>query len=132
MTTPEPDAPAEPTIAAGGNDTADDSRPTARRESRWSKLNRTNRIAALVLGGVASVFVAALIFGAGVLVGAEFGDSEGHHHGSETSGYDAGGHDGSGEHEGDGSDDDRDRGGDSGSEGNDEAPGSPAPATPRP
>jgi hypothetical protein len=86
------------------------------------------------------VFIAALIFGAGVLVGAEFGDSEGHHRGSETSGYERGGDDGSGEHEGDGSDGDRDRGGDSGSEGNDrggdsgsdEAPGSSAPATPRP
>jgi len=81
-------------------------------------LNRTNRIAALVLGGVASVFVAALIFGAGVLAGAEFGDSEGHHRGSETADYGAGGGDGSGEHEGSGSEGNGDRGGDSGSEGN--------------
>jgi hypothetical protein len=132
MTTPEPDAPAEPAIGAGENVTADDSTPTPRRQSRWSKLNRTNRIAALVLGGVASVFVAAIIFGAGVLVGAEFGGSEGHHRGSETSGYEGGGDDGSGEHEGDGSDGDRDGGGDSGSAGDEEAPGSSAPATPRP
>jgi len=144
MTTPEPDTAAEPTITAGDHDTADDSTPTPRRQSRWSKLNRTNRIAALVLGAVASVFVAALIFGAGVLVGAEFGDSEGHHRGSEMSEYGAGGHDGSGEHGGDsGSEGNGDRGGDSGSEGNrdrgasdqepqPEAPESSAPATPRP
>jgi len=106
-------------------------------------LNRTNRIAAFVLGGVASVFVAALIFGAGVLVGAEFGDSEGHHRGSETADYGAGDGDGSGEHEGSGSEGNGDRGGDSGAEGNSdrgesdqqpppEAPASSAPATPRP
>ena len=122
MTSQEPGTAAEPTTTAGDHDTAVDSTPPSRRQSRWSKLNRTNRIAAFVLGGVASVFVAALIFGAGVLVGAEFGDSEGHHRGSEGNG---------------------DRGGDSGSEGHrdrgesdqqprPEAPASSAPATPRP
>jgi hypothetical protein len=146
MTSQEPGTAAEPTTTAGDHhDTAVDSTPPSRRQSRWSKLNRTNRIAALVLGGVASVFVAALIFGAGVLVGAEFGDSEGHHRGSETADYGAGGGDGdgSGEHEGSGSEGNGDRGGDSGSEGNrdrgesdqqprPEAPASSAPATPRP
>ena len=143
MATQEPGTAAEPTTTAGDHDTAVDSTPPSRRQSRWSKLNRTNRIAAFVLGGVASVFVAALIFGAGVLVGAEFGDSEGHHRGSETADYGAGGGDGSGEHEGSGSEGNGDRGGDSGSEGNrdrgesdqqprPEAPASSAPATPRP
>jgi hypothetical protein len=61
--------------------------PVDRRRSAWSRLNRTNRIAALVLGGVAAVFVAALIFGAGLLVGAEYGDSEGHHDGAGSSEY---------------------------------------------
>jgi hypothetical protein len=37
-----------------------------------------------VLGGIAAVFVAALIFGTGVLVGSEFGESEGDRHGSEA------------------------------------------------
>ncbi len=143
MTSQEPGTAAEPTTTAGDHDTAVDSTPPSRRQSRWSKLNRTNRIAALVLGGVASVFVAALIFGAGVLAGAEFGDSEGHHRGSETADYGAGGGDGSGEHEGSRSEGNGDRGGDSGSEGNrdrgesdqqprPEAPASSAPATPRP
>jgi hypothetical protein len=144
MTSQEPGTAAEPTTTAGDHDTAVDSTPPSRRQSRWSKLNRTNRIAAFVLGGVASVFVAALIFGAGVLVGAEFGHSEGHHRGSETADYGAGGGDGSGEHEGSGgSEGNADRGGDSGSEGNrdrgesdqqprPEAPASSAPATPRP
>ena len=143
MTSQEPGTAAEPTTTAGDHDTAVDSTPPSRRQSWWSKLNRTNRIAAFVLGGVASVFVAALIFGAGVLVGAEFGDSEGHHRGSETADYGAGGGDGSGEHEGSGSEGNGDRGGDSGSEGNGdrgesdqqprpEAPASSAPATPRP
>ena len=143
MTSQEPGTAAEPTTTAGDHDTAVDSTPPSRRQSWWSKLNRTNRIAAFVLGGVASVFVAALIFGAGVLVGAEFGDSEGHHRGSETADYGAGGGDGSGEHEGSGSEGNGDRGGDSGSEGNrdrgesdqqprPEAPASSAPATPRP
>lgn len=57
------------------------------RRSLWTRLNRTNRIAAVVLGAVAAVFVAALIFGAGLLVGAEYGDSEGHHDGAGTSEY---------------------------------------------
>ena len=106
MTSQEPGTAAEPTTTAGDHDAAVDSTPPSRRQSRWSKLNRTNRIAAFVLGGVASVFVAALIFGAGVLVGAEFGDSEGHHRGSETADYGTGGGDGSGEHEGSGSEGD--------------------------
>jgi hypothetical protein len=56
----------------------------------WSRLNRTNRIAALVLGGVGAVVVAALIFGAGLLVGAEYGNSEGHHDRDGTSDYESG------------------------------------------
>jgi hypothetical protein len=143
MTTPDRDTAAEPTITAGDHGAADDSTPTPRRQSRWSKLNRTNRIAALVLAGIASVFIATLIFGAGVLVGAEFGDSEGHHRGSDSSEYGADDRDGSGEHEGSGPEDNGDRGGDSGSEGNrdqgdsdqqprPEAPEPSAPATPRP
>ncbi|WP_157681424.1 hypothetical protein [Mycobacterium sp. JS623] len=123
MTTQEPDAAAEPTTTARDHDTAIDSTPPSGRQSRWSKLNRTNRIAAFVLGGVASVFVAALIFGAGVLVGAEFGDSEGHHRGSESADYGAGGADGSGEHEGSGSEGNGEHEG-SGSEGNGEHEGS--------
>jgi hypothetical protein len=66
------------------------------RKSRWAALNRTNRIAAVILGGVTAVFLAALTFGAGVIVGTEFSDSEGHHHDSETSDYRDGGDDASG------------------------------------
>ena len=33
----------------------------------------------MVLGGVAAILIAALIFGAGVLVGTEFGGQDGHH-----------------------------------------------------
>ncbi|MDT5212228.1 MAG: hypothetical protein QOK18_467 [Mycobacterium sp.] len=117
MTTSEPEPAAEPSITAGNHSTADDAATTTNRQSRWSKLNRTNRVAALVLGGVATVFVAVLIFGAGVLVGAEFGGAEGHHHGSETSDYGTDGQD-SGEHEGGGSEGNGDRGGDGQSEGN--------------
>jgi hypothetical protein len=56
----------------------------AQRPSLFTTLNRSNRIAALVLRGIAAVFVAALIFGTGVLVGSEFGESEGDRHGSEA------------------------------------------------
>jgi hypothetical protein len=133
MTTSEPEPAAEPSITAGNHGTADDAATTTNRQSRWSKLNRTNRVAALVLGGVATVFVAVLIFGAGVLVGAEFGGTEGHHHGSETSDYGADGQD-SGEHEGGGSEGNGDRGGD-GTEGNrdqGETDQQPSPKTPPP
>jgi hypothetical protein len=37
----------------------------------------------VVLGGVAAIFIAALIFGAGVLVGTEFDGHEGHHESGE-------------------------------------------------
>jgi hypothetical protein len=134
MTTSEPEPAAEPSITAGNHGTADDAATTTNRQSRWSKLNRTNRVAALVLGGVATVFVAVLIFGAGVLVGAEFGGAEGHHHGSETSDYGADGQD-SGEHEGGGSEGNGDRGGDGQSEGNrdqGETDQQPSPKTPPP
>jgi hypothetical protein len=117
MTTSEPHPAAEPSIAAGDDGTVDDAATSTKRRSRWSQLTRTNRVAALVLGGVAAVFVAGLIFGAGVLVGAEFGGAEGHHHGWETSDYGADGR-GSGEHEGGGSESNGDRGGDGRSEGN--------------
>jgi hypothetical protein len=46
------------------------------------------------------VFVAVLIFGAGLLVGAEYGDSEGHHDGAGSSEYGDGDR-ASGEHDGD-------------------------------
>jgi hypothetical protein len=134
MTTPEPDPAAEPSITAGDHGTAHDAATTTKRQSRWSKLNRTNRVAALVLGGVAAMFVAGLIFGAGVLVGAEFGGGEGHHHGSETSDYGADGQDRAGEHEGGGSESNGDRG-DGGTEGNrdqGEADQQPSPAAPQP
>lgn len=85
--TPAPSAQAVPETAA-------------QRRSLWSRLDRTNRIAALVLGAVSAVFVAALIFGAGVLVGSEYGDSEGHHDGVGTSEYGDGDR-ASGHHEGD-------------------------------
>jgi hypothetical protein len=141
MTTSGSDPAAEPSITAGNHGTATDDATSTKRQSRWSQLNRTNRVAALVLGGVATVFVAGLIFCAGVLVGAEFGGAEGHHHGSETSDYGADGHD-SGEHEGGGSEGNGERG-DGGTEGNrdqgetDQQPGPNAPqpatsATPRP
>jgi hypothetical protein len=94
--TPEPAAegdapPAAPSAQA-------DAVSDRRRRSVWGSLNRTNRIAALVLGGVAAVVAAVLIFGAGLLVGAEFGDSEGHHDGVGTSEYGDGGR--AGEHDG--------------------------------
>jgi hypothetical protein len=116
MTTSEPDSAAQPSITAGDNVTSGDY-AAARRQSRWSKLDRTNRITALVLGGLVSVLVAGLIFGAGVLVGAEFGGGEGHghHHERETSGYGPDGRD-SGEYEGGGSEGNGDRG-DGGSQG---------------
>lgn len=53
---------------------------TAPRKSLWGRLNRTNRIATVILGAVTAAFVAALIFGAGVLVGFNCNDHEGHHH----------------------------------------------------
>ena len=97
--TPEPAAEGDSATAAP---IAQADPPTdPQRRSLWNRLNRTNRIAALVLGGVAAAVVAALIFGAGLLVGAEYGDSEGHHDGAGTSEYGDGDR-ASGEHEGDG------------------------------
>jgi hypothetical protein len=135
MTTSESDPGAEPSITSRDHRTADDAATTNRRQSRWSKLDRTNRVAALVLGAAASVFVAGLIFGAGVLVGAEFGGAEGHGHhlGSETSDYGADDQD-SGEREGGGSEGNGDRG-DGGTEGNrnqGETGQQPSPKTPPP
>jgi hypothetical protein len=142
--TTEPDPKEEPTPAAEARDTADDAGSAPERKSGWSALNRTNRIAAIVLGGVAAVFVAAAIFGAGVIVGAEFSTSEGHHHGEEKSDYRDGGDEASGEHGWDGGyDTHRDGGydGESGGQGDQtdsdqhlqpERPQSPLPATPKP
>jgi hypothetical protein len=95
--TPEPavegdSATAAPSISA---DPASDHQ----RRSLWGRLNRTNRIAALILGAVAAVIAAVLIFGAGLLLGAEFNDSEGHHDGAGTSEYSDSDR-ASGEHEG--------------------------------
>src|ERR1700712_1310530 len=83
--TPEPAAEGDSAIAAPSPQ-ADAQAPRQRR-SLWTRLNRTNRIATVVLGVVAAVFVAALIFGAGLLVGAEYGDSEGHDEGTGSSEY---------------------------------------------
>jgi len=55
-------------------------------------LNRTNRIAALIIGSVAAAIVAVLLFGAGMFVGAEDSGGAGRH-GSGSSEYDGGGHD---------------------------------------
>ena len=97
--------------------------------SRWSRLNRTNRIAALVLGGIAAVFVAALIFGAGVLVGAEGSEGEHHHHGGDgSSEYRDGNRDQSDENDGGNGD----SGSDSGRDQSDEGRGSEVPKTPTP
>jgi hypothetical protein len=95
--TPEPAAEGDSTIAAPSAQA--DPEATRQRRSPWTRLNRTNRIAAVVLGVIAAVFVAVLIFGAGLLVGAEYGDSEGHH-GAGSSEYGDGDRV-SGEHEGD-------------------------------
>jgi hypothetical protein len=96
--TPEPAAEGDSLIAAPSAQA--DPAATRQRRSPWTRLNRTNRIAAVVLGVVAAVFVAVLIFGAGLLVGAEYGDSEGHHDGAGSSEYGDGDR-ASGEHEGD-------------------------------
>lgn len=58
----------------------------APRPSRWSRLNHTVRMAAVALGSLAAAFAAVLVFGAGVLVGAELSDSEegGHHDARES------------------------------------------------
>ena len=95
--TPEPAAEGDSTIAAPSAQA--DPEATRQRRSPWTRLNRTNRIAAVVLGVIAAVFVAVLIFGAGLLVGAEYGDSEGHH-GAGSSEYGDGDRV-SGEHKGD-------------------------------
>jgi hypothetical protein len=81
--TPEP-APADETPAAEPDRQADPTVP--QRRSLFGSLNRINRIAALVLGGVATVFAAVLLFCAGVLVGAEHGESRGDRHVSEEYG----------------------------------------------
>ena len=101
----EPDSERNST-SANAHDTVDDRANAPIRRSRWAALNRTNRIAAIILGGVAAVFLAALIFGAGLMVGTEFGDSDRHHHDSETSDYrDGGDEHASDEHHGDGGND---------------------------
>jgi hypothetical protein len=122
---------------------------TMQRRSVWRRLNRTNRIAALILGGIGAVLVAALLFGAGVLVGSESGDSEGHHHesrtfhddggGSESEGDDQGDHQDAGgsEREGDqqdGGESERDRSGGEPAQQQprSDVPRSPTPTTPRP
>jgi hypothetical protein len=83
METPEP-APADETPAADPDRQAAPTVP--QRRSLFGSLNRINRIAALVLGGVAAVFAAVLLFCAGVLVGAEHGESRGDRHVSGESG----------------------------------------------
>jgi hypothetical protein len=137
VTQPEPDGPTATDAKAA--DTKDDTAPAPTRVSGWRALNRTNRIAALILGGVAAVILAALIFGAGLMVGTEFGDSEDHHGRSDTSDYRDGGDDAPGEHEGDAGDDadresqhDGEHGdqGDSDQQSQSERP--PVPATPKP
>jgi hypothetical protein len=78
--TPEP-ARADDTAAAEPDRQADPAAP--QRRPLFGNSNRTNRIAAIALGGVAAVFAAVLLFGAGVLVGAEHGESRGDRHMSE-------------------------------------------------
>lgn len=75
----------------GDNDSSPANAETTmpRGESVWSKLNRTNRILTVVLGGIIAVFIVVLVFAAGVFVGAEPG------------GYDERGDAGSSEHRGD-------------------------------
>jgi hypothetical protein len=57
------------------------------RGSVWSRLNRTNRIAALIVGGIAAAIAAVAVFGAGILVGTEMSGDEGHRDGVESSDY---------------------------------------------
>ncbi|RDH78371.1 hypothetical protein DVS77_10785 [Mycolicibacterium moriokaense] len=108
--------------ADGGPQPADEKR------SVWGRLNRVNRIAAVVLGGLIAVVVAVLTFGAGLFIGAEYGDSEGHREGAGASEY--------ADTEADsGVDNEADNGGDqaqSGDHGRSEAPEGPAPGEPRP
>ena len=80
-------------------DASADSTPSGKRRALFSRLNRTNRIAALVLGSIGAVLVVVLIFGAGVLVGSEFGDSEGDHYVSDD--FDRGDGDRESRHDGD-------------------------------
>jgi hypothetical protein len=148
--TAEPDPAADATTSPASETAAEST--TTKRPSLWHRSNRTNRIAALVFGAVGGVLAVALIFVGGVLIGAEFGDSEDHHR-SGTSHEEGGGHhegDGSGSeaehhHEGDGGGSesavDRDGGGateqngDRGEPGQQqpsEAPDSPAPGKPKP
>lgn len=96
--TPEPAAEGDSTTAAPS--ISADPASGHQRRSLWRRLNRINRIAALVLGAVAAVIAGMLIFGAGLLVGAEFSDTEGHHDGAGTSEY-GDSDSASGEHEGD-------------------------------
>jgi hypothetical protein len=140
----EPDPAEKETITAKANSTAEDGDSATERKSLWSALNRTNRIAAFVLGGLVTVLLAVAIFGAGVIVGVEFGDAEGQHHGSETSDYRDRGDAASGDREGDGvfgTYREGQRDGDSRGDGDQansdeqpqpEGPQSSAPATPRP
>jgi hypothetical protein len=90
------------------SETSEPSEPAEERPSRWRAL-RPNRITAAVLTVIGAVFVGALVFGGGVLVGAELGDSEGDHHdSSEVShhGDDGGEHHGEGRGQQDEGDDD--------------------------
>jgi hypothetical protein len=100
---PEPDVSADPT-------------PRPPRTSVWSRLNRTNRIAAVIVGGIVSVLAAILLFGAGWLVGAYGDGHEGHHDGEESSQYS----DDDGDREQADQSDQSDQGGDRGDRGADE------------
>jgi len=92
----------EPAPTATDLDKSVDLATTEKRRSLFGRLNRTNRMAALVLSGIAAAFVAALIFGTGVLVGSEFGDSEGDRYVSDATDHGGGEQGGSDESEGDG------------------------------
>jgi hypothetical protein len=115
--TPEPASAGDPNDAEP-NDSTDPKTPS-QRQSLFGRLNRTNRIAAVVLSGVAAVFAAAGIFGAGVLVGSELG-SESDHHVADS--FDDGSAEQSGSHQSEGDEDfnghgERDFGAESGGQG---------------
>ena len=112
---PEPEATPNESEAVESTAVADIPNP-----SWWNRLNRTNRTATIVLGTIGAGTCAVLLFGGGVLVGAEYGDSEGHHDRSGGSGeYRDSANDG--EHQDDGQHQDDE--GDSGERENDHGDG---------
>ncbi|WP_157625825.1 hypothetical protein [Mycobacterium sp. 155] len=96
--TPEPLAAEEPASTTDGG--AADKTAAATRQPVWSRLNRISRVAALILGAVGAVLASALIFAAGVWVGVENADHEGHHDQTETSEYNIDEHETSDESDG--------------------------------